>query len=332
MAAPVAADPGTCSLTDRIAGAVATWASSQVDIIFLAAELADSPEWVLAGSPTPAHHLAEIADIEPCTAREWIRVGKRVRGLPTIARLLREGELSYSKVRALVALATPENEAELAAIAMGCPAGALRAELARWLNRNSDPDDLAAYHRERRSLKWRTEADGMVTFTLRLPPQVAAVLIALLTALVMRSKPRPDASAGWPSLAKQHADAFVGLLEDGAGEIATEVVLHVRGDGCTADDGTPIPDTVIAELVPDAFIRALIHDADGRPIDASGRQRHPTARQKRVVKDRDRACVDCGRTDLLEYDHVPAYEESGRTLVEELELRCSPCHDRRHGR
>ena len=124
--------------------------------------------------------------------------------------------------------------------------------------------------------------------------------------------------------------AFTTVVADGTGEVTTEVVLHVRGDGCHADDGTPIPDTVIAELVPDAFVRVLIHDAEGHPINASGRQRHPSARQKRVVKERDQVCVDCGRPDLLEYDHVPPFDKTGRTLVDELELRCAPCHQRRH--
>ena len=114
------------------------------------------------------------------------------------------------------------------------------------------------------------------------------------------------------------------------GRVDTEVIFHVRGDGATTDDGTPVCDSIIAELVPDAFLRVPIHDAKGKPINASGRQRHPTARQKRVVKERDRSCVDCGSHDLGEYDHVPAYETSRRTVVDELQLRCAPCHHRPH--
>ncbi|MGI9624136.1 MAG: DUF222 domain-containing protein [Acidimicrobiales bacterium] len=318
--------PITSSLTEL----AALWGQSQHQLIVLAAELADSHEWVIAGSPTPAHHLAAIADIEPCTAREWLRVGKRVRGLPRIAHAFADGSLSYSKVRAIVTVATPENEAELAALALDTPAGLLRAELARWLGRNGDPEKIEELHQRERSVKWRTEANGMVTFTIRLPPHLAAVLIAVLTTMVMRARPRPDASAGWPTLAQQHADAFVSLIDEGTGVVETEVVFHVRGDGCTADDGTPIPETIMARLVPEAFVRALIYEAEGLPVNASGRQRHPTTRQKRVVKARDRTCVDCGRDVLLEYDHVPAYEETGRTVVEELELRCAPCHHRRH--
>ena len=49
-----------------------------------------------------------------------------------------------------------------------------------------------------------------------------------------------------------------------------------------------------------------------------------------VVKERDRVCVDCGSNQLLQYDHNPEYETTRRTVVEELELRCAPCHARRH--
>jgi 5-methylcytosine-specific restriction endonuclease McrA len=122
------------------------------------------------------------------------------------------------------------------------------------------------------------------------------------------------------------------LIRGGGVAVATEVIVHVRGDGCTLDDGTPIAGTIVERIAPQSFLRALIHDAERRPINASGRQRHPTARQKRVVRERDRACKDCGSTDLLEYDHDPPYEQTHRTTVEELKGRCAVCHHRRHPR
>jgi hypothetical protein len=96
------------------------------------------------------------------------------------------------------------------------------------------------------------------------------------------------------------------------------------------DDGTPVAGSVVERIAPVAFVRALIHDAEGKPINASGRQRHPTARQRRVVKERDRVCVDCGATDFLQYDHDPDFERSRRTIVDELKLKCPVCHVRRH--
>jgi hypothetical protein len=45
-----------------------------------------------------AHWIAGVDDIEVCTAREWIRVGRRLRVLPVIADMLDANELAYSKI------------------------------------------------------------------------------------------------------------------------------------------------------------------------------------------------------------------------------------------
>ena len=147
----------------------------------------------------------------------------------------------------------------------------------------------------------------------------------------MRTKtPKRSPGQAWPTVAQQHADALQELLTTGIGRLITEVVIHVRGDGNTLDDGTPIPDTVVERIAPTSYLRALIHDADRRPINASGWQRHPTTRQKRVVTERDRGCIDCKANTLLHYDHNPAYTESKQTVIDQLQTRCAPCHHKRH--
>ncbi len=321
----------TRPLTDQLRDAARTWASSQHALIVLAAEFADSVEWVLDGSPTAAHWLADVADVEACNSREWIRIGRKLADLPGIAQAYADAEVSYSKVRTLTRHASAENELELLDLARNVSASDLGRAIAYWLKQNSSPDELEALQRSQRSVKWRIEPDGMVLFSLRLQPIVAAMLITLLTTLVMRSKPqRVAATDAWPTLAQQQADALEELLIEGPGNIDTEVVVHVRGDGAALDDGTPLHDSVAAKLIPKSLIRALIHDSEGNPIDATNRRRHPTARQKRLVKERDGACVDCGRTELLQYDHVPSYEQTGHTVTTELRLRCAPCHEQRH--
>lgn len=77
------------------------------------------------------------------------------------------------------------------------------------------------------------------------------------------------------------------------------------------DDATPIPSCVIENIADASAIRAMIHDADTKPINASGKHRHPTTRQKRVVKERDRAGVDCGSTQLLNHDHNSDLRSAG---------------------
>ena len=84
--------------------------------------------------------------------------------------------------------------------------------------------------------------------------------------------------------AQQHADALLDLLRNGSGRTIAEIVLHIRGDGCTLDDGTPLPGTVVERIAPEAFLRALIHDAGSRPVDASNKRRHPTTRQQRSCR------------------------------------------------
>jgi len=322
---------GTRPLGSQLAEVAQRWAESQFRLVTLAAEFADSTEWMLE-SPTAAHWLAHAADVEPCTAREWIRIGHKLRDLPLIAAAIEARAMSYSKVRTLTRLATPDNEAELLAIAVDVPAAELGRALAVWFRDNNDPEDLEAHQHTLRSMKWRTEADGMVVFTLRLPPLLAGILIATVTSMVMRGRPRPDADDVWPSSAQQYADAIGEILTNGVGRLVTEVVLHVRGEGAALDDGTPIADSVVERIAPESFLRAMIHDADANPVDVSNRRRHPTTRQKRLVHERDRSCRDCRRHDLLEYDHVPAHADTGHTVTTELELRCAPCHHKRHGR
>ena len=213
--------------------------------------------------------------------------------------------------------------------------------MARWRNERESDDDRHRRQRAATKLSWHLDVDGMVVGLFRYPPEVFARLQAAVDAYVARTLRGQNSPAGpsssrkvnkWPSLAQQRADALVALITGGGTRILTEIILHIRGDGCTLDDGTPLADSVVARLLSEAYIRVLIHDAERRPINASSRQRHPTPRQKRVVRERDRACVDCGSTHLLRYDHHPDYEQTRHTIIDELELRCAPCHYKRHAK
>ena len=334
-------DDACVSLRAQVVAIGRRWSASQRRLVQLAAQLEASGEWALDGSPTCAHWIADALDVEVSTAREWLRIGRLLAELPLLDTAFDDGRLSYSKVRTLSRVATAANEAELCAIAEQVPAGRLGHALAAWLIRNESPEETEVRQHGARYLNWRTEPDGMVSGYFRLAPDAAAKITTPVDALILQQRPAARSSAPadasehhrggrWPSVGQQRADALVELVSGGGGTVATEVVMHVRADGCSLDDGTPIAGTVVERIAPSAFLRALIHDAQSRPINASGRQRHPTKRQRRVVQARDRVCVDCGATEFLQYDHDPDYELSGRTLVEELRLRCWTCHRARH--
>jgi hypothetical protein len=326
-----AVEVGT-SLRDAVVAVGEHWSTAQQRLVHLVAELDRSNEWALDGSPTCAHWIAAALDIEVCTAREWLRVGRALTALPKMDGLFDTGQLSYSKVRALTRVAKPENEADLCRLALRVSAGRLPHALASWLARHESPEETETRQRNATALRTWTDPDGMVAMSVRLPPLAGGVVMAAVDTKVTQFRPdaSADASERWPSRAQQRADALVGLVAGGGAAIQTEVVLHVRGDGCTLDDGTPIAGSIVERIAPASFLRALIHDAERRPINASGAHRHPTRRQKRVVKERDGVCVGCGSSEFLQYDHDPDFEETRHTLIEELFLRCAKCHRDRH--
>jgi hypothetical protein len=333
----VFSEEGEQSLCAAVVAAGARWSAGQRELVRLVTRLDASGEWVVEGAASCAHWVAAALDIEVCTAREWLRIGRALGGLAVIDAAFAEGRLSYSKLRALTRVATPENEVKLCELAERVPAGRLPHALAAWLQQRELPEETEARHRDARGLWWRTDVDGMIAGCFRLPPGDSAYVAAAIDAEVVRRR-RPDASADasrqgerWPTVPQQRADALIELMRSGGAAVATEIVVHVRGDGCTLDDGTPIPASVVERIAPDSFLRALIHEAQGRPINASGRHRHPSARQRRVVHERDAACVDCGATEFLQYDHQPDYAQSRMTVVDQLKLRCWNCHRARHG-
>jgi hypothetical protein len=321
------------SLREELVEAGLRWSTGLRGLVALAAEFDASGEWALDGAPTCAHWIAAALDVEVSTAREWVRIGRALRDFELIDAGFGEGRLSYSKVRTLTRVATPDTEAELCALAERVPASRLLCSLAAWRAKRESPEQTEKRQHAARGLTWHVDLDGMVVGEFRLPPADAAVLTTAVDGFVRRTAPDASADAPrWPSIAQQRADALVDLVRGGGTRSVTEVVLHVRGDGCTLDDGTPIPGSVVERIAPRAFLRALIHDAERRPINASGRRRHPSMRQRRVVHERDGRCRDCGSTELLEFDHDPPYEQTRRTVIEELGERCANCHHLRHRR
>ncbi len=335
-------DESGISLRAAVVAAGERWATGQRRLVQLVAALNASGEWALDGSSSCARWVADAVDVEVCTAREWIRVGSALLDLDVLSHAFAQGLLSYSKVRTLTRIATPENQAELYELARQVSAGRLGHALASWLAGHESAIETETRQSRARSFGWRTDFDGMIVGGFRLPPAMAAKITCAVDALLMQAtptNPRANASAdafhepahsAWPTIAQQRADALIELIEGDGATVTTEIVMHVRADGCTLDNGTPIPGSVVERIAPKAFLRALIHDAQSRPINASGRQRHPTERQRRVVKARDQACVDCGAIEFLQYDHDPDFDQTHRTVVDELRLRCWTCHRDRH--
>jgi Domain of unknown function (DUF222)/HNH endonuclease len=254
------------------------------------------------------------------TAREHVRVARALRDLPVIQGEFAAGRLSYAKVRALTRIATPDNEAGLAEIA-GPMTGNQLERFARAHRQVSQADDAAT--RVRRRLTWRTEDDGSLAGTFRLPPLQAAVLLKALRAAVgdlehPHDAADADVSAETPTRRKPGsetstslADALVAISEAFlAGKIAVaedpdvyQVIVHLGTDAVlppTPDEApadvsaeTPEPDPRIPGNAADP---ARCHVEDGPAISATTAQTvacHATLSW--MLHDHDGTLLDVGR-------------------------------------
>jgi len=122
------------------------WLAGQSELVRRVVELDASLKWALDGAVTCAHWVAEALDVEVCTAREWLRIGRALRVLPTVSAAFEQRRLSYSKVRALSRVATAANEAELCSIAERVPAARFTHALAAWLQRHETPEETDRRH------------------------------------------------------------------------------------------------------------------------------------------------------------------------------------------
>ena len=265
------------------------WGSSQHRLVQIALAVDRSGCWAADGATSAASWIAGQLDVEACTVREWLRVGRTLERLPGVAARFEAGVLSFAKVRVLTRVATADTEAELIELAESVPAGSLHRAIALWRAGHESDDETDARHQRDRSFTAWVDADGLVCGHFRLPPLDGGTLLAAVETDLMRHQPRADATAvACPSLSAQRADALCRVLSS-SGNRAFEIILHVRGDGCTLHDGTPIPGSTVERIAPHAFLRAMIHDAENHPITASARRRHPTSREKRLVDERQPA-------------------------------------------
>src|SRR5436305_3283575 len=130
-----------------------------------------------------AHWLCYRVGLELGAARERVRVARALGTLPRLAQALARGELSYSKVRALTRIATPETEERLLKVGLSGTAEHVERIVRGWrrVDRKMEVEETARRHKNR-ALHVYHDDDGMVIIRARLEPQSGAVLIQAIAA------------------------------------------------------------------------------------------------------------------------------------------------------
>src|SRR5262249_2221071 len=234
--------------------------------------------WARQGALSCAHWLGWRCGIELGAAREKLRVAHALARLPLLDAALRDGQLSFSKARAMTRIATPDNEANL--LEMARHATAAQLEKICRLYRQIQPRDPAA-DEARRYLRVRDTDDGMVRIEIQLRPDEAT---RVLKACDVSAETRLDGLV---------AMAEATLRGDHPDRPPVEVLVHVDAATLTGrDEQAGISAETARRLLCDAGIVPVLdgEDVDGTPLDVGRKTRSVPTALRRALVARDVGC------------------------------------------
>jgi hypothetical protein len=294
--------------------------------------------------------------LAPGAAREKVRVARALGALPRLAGALARGELSYSKVRELTRVATPETEERLLAVGRAGTAEHVERIVRGWrrVDRHAEAREASRRHAGRALYVYQDE-EGMVTVRGRLEPEVGAVLLQALAAareaLYQKARGR-DVPAGTcgvicedrPTLPQQQADALALLAETalhhgvdpGTPGERYQVVVHVDAPVLADPDapgqsvlegGAHVPAGTSQRLACDATRVIMRHAQDGRVVEVGARTRTIPPALRRALEHRDRGCRFPGCSVRFgQGHHIRHWARGGPTTLSNLALLCRRHH------
>ena len=293
------------------------------------------------GHASTADWLAAECAMERRTAREYVRVARRLVRWPRVAEALALRQLSYSQVRAITRAEETEDETELLRAARGRTVREIEQHVRQLRSSRSADLDAANEGRARRHVTWFYDEAGSLHFFGRLPADQAGAFVEAVETAAEQAGGSPEdpcCPPGWsrPGVTAWRADALVDLVTGGGA--TTSLVLHAdpaslaciasgkakrKGDVCVLRDGPAIPSEVARRLTCDAMI-----SLDG--LNLGRTTRLITTPQRRALEMRDgRRCryPGCTRTHGLDGHHIELWQFGGRTDLDNLVLLC-PYHHR----
>ena len=223
-------------LGDRIAELPARIQAATHELLVLIREFDEREGW--DGCVSCAQWLSWRAGLSPGPAREHVRVARALGKLPKLSDAMRRGKVSYSKLRAVTRVATPENEEDLLYVCLAGTAAHVERVARAWrrIDRNVEQTEERRRNASRELRTWVDE-DGMVVVRGRLTPEIGAVLRRALEAACDQSRRSPRSDGGWE---EEAADMAVGGAEEAAvasagGEEATLAQRQADAMGTLAE-------------------------------------------------------------------------------------------------
>ncbi len=171
------------SLEHQITELAAHIHAANYRLLCLIAEFDRREGWCQWGILSCAHWLNWKCGIGLGAARDKVRVARSLESLPKISEAFRSGQMSYSKVRAMTRVATPENETYLLNIAHHGTAAHVERLVCNYrkVQRIAESQRANTLH-EQRAVKFHHDDDGALVLEARLPPEAGAIVLEALAA------------------------------------------------------------------------------------------------------------------------------------------------------
>jgi len=283
----------------------------------LVAEFDRREAWGSWGCRSCSEWVAWRCALDPRSAREHVRVARRLPELPLIREAFANGELSFSKVRALTRIAEPDSERDLLELATHATA----AQLERIVRaaRRVTAAEADENHRES-FVTWFWDEHGCLCLSGRLPAEDGALFLRALEAsrealhdtrreeggsaepapgtVTSRgsAEPPPAAAASEPEVAPpppvpSTAEAFAAMAETALARPASatpggerhQVLVHIDADTLPRDEpGATESECAIADgpgLAPETVRRLL---CDGSLVSILEREGKPLSVGRRT--------------------------------------------------
>ena len=319
--------------------------------------------WHEQGAASCAHWLAWRLGLDSSTAREKVRVARALGSLPAIDDAFRRAALSYSKVRALTRVATPQNEAALLEMAL-VATGAQLERLCRRYRTAAATLEGEQWESEKapeaRSVRRRELAGGMVRLELVLAPDEAELVLRAIQRAREVEAAQGDgaeqtdqgeaqeapaaesadgsAEAPWPSAADgalRVAESFLaGHPVSGSGGERFQVMVHLDQEALAADgrwaatleDGTAVSAEALRRVACDCALLAAGGNGENLNIGRRSRSIPPALRRALMVRDGGCAFPGCRHIHFLHGHHIEHWLHGGQTRLDNVLLLCTHHH------
>jgi hypothetical protein len=174
-----------------------------------------------------AHWLNWKCGIALVAAREKVRVARCLEELPLIDAAFAAGEISYSKVRAMTRVATPENEEYLLYIAHYGTASHVEQVVRKYRKVKQADDTIAEGEQERKKdLVYYQDSDGMWIIHAKLPAEAGSLVVKAIEAVATPEQEKKQAEI--PE--KDSAESFSEEVEQQEPVLFRELLSHTRAD------------------------------------------------------------------------------------------------------